>query len=265
MREMLRMIIAALLAATSAATSASAETPVERGAYLVNAVMACAACHQARGPEGAAKPLAGGTRAVETEAYVVHPGNLTPDAQTGLGAWSDAEIRRAIAEGIGRDGRRLAPEMPSAFYAALPAADLDAVVAYLRSLAPVVNATPAPVLRATPTAEPWPLPDPADHGAVVAAAAYCMSCHGRDAADRLRPEAQGLGGHVLRGPWGAVATPPLAGGALADWTDAELDRALTEGVDRDGEAFIPPMNRARFYGRMTAQDRAALIGWLRRL
>ncbi|SEA96682.1 cytochrome c [Rubrimonas cliftonensis] len=267
------LALAALLtAAPAAAESNDHATQVARGRYLVEQVMACAACHSPRGPEAAARHLSGGSRAIETEGYTVHAGNITPDAATGIGAWSDAEIAAAIRKGRGRDGRPLAPEMPSAFYASLADADVGAVVAYLRIVPPVANAMPAPAYRAPVAGETWPRADapgpaatPAERGAYLAAVAYCMNCHGRDADDALRLETPGAGGHVLRGPWGAVATPALAGAALVDWTDAELDAALAKGVGRDGAAFIPPMNRARFYGGMTAQDRSDLIAWLRSL
>jgi mono/diheme cytochrome c family protein len=63
--------------------------------------------------------------------------NLTSHRELGLGAWSDAEIKRAITQGIGRDGRRLAEPMAFAWYAGIRADDLDAIVAYLRTLPPL--------------------------------------------------------------------------------------------------------------------------------
>ena len=54
----------------------------------------------------------------------------------GLGAWSDAEIKRAIAQGISRDGSRLKPPMGFAWYATMTDGDLDAIVAYLRTVPP---------------------------------------------------------------------------------------------------------------------------------
>ncbi len=60
--------------------------------------------------------------------------NVTAHPERGLGAWSDAEIKRAIAQGVGRDGRRLQEPMPFAWYAGIRADDLDAIVAYLRTL-----------------------------------------------------------------------------------------------------------------------------------
>lgn len=74
-------------------------------------------------------------------------------AQTGLGAWSEADLVRAIRTGVRLDGRVLAPVMPWNNYATLTDADARALARYLRSLPPVRNATPAMVGGTeTPTA-----------------------------------------------------------------------------------------------------------------
>jgi hypothetical protein len=62
--------------------------------------------------------------------------NITSDKEKGLGAWNDAEIKRAITQGISRDGSRLKPPMGFAWYATMTEGDLDAVVAYLRTVPP---------------------------------------------------------------------------------------------------------------------------------
>jgi hypothetical protein len=69
--------------------------------------------------------------------------NITSHPQAGLGSWSDDEIKRAITEGISRDGRQLLPFMPYWLYKKMEPSDLDAIVAYLRSLPPLGAAAPA--------------------------------------------------------------------------------------------------------------------------
>jgi mono/diheme cytochrome c family protein len=59
--------------------------------------------------------------------------NLTPDA-SGLKDWSDAEIARAIRDGVRRDGTPLKPPMGYGFYKTMSEADMAALIAYLRSL-----------------------------------------------------------------------------------------------------------------------------------
>src|SRR5216110_697497 len=68
--------------------------------------------------------------------------NLTPDPETGLGAWTDGEILRAIREGVSRDGRALFPMMPYTEFRALSDEDTRAIVAYLRTMPAVKNAVP---------------------------------------------------------------------------------------------------------------------------
>ncbi len=70
--------------------------------------------------------------------------NLTPDKETGLGAWTDDQIVAALTKGVTPDGRKLSPVMPWQELAALSPDDAKAIVAYLRSLPPVKNAVPGP-------------------------------------------------------------------------------------------------------------------------
>lgn len=72
----------------------------------------------------------------------------------------------------------------------------------------------------------------------------------------------------MTGPFGAVTvrnitSHPTAG--IGTWTDAEIKRALTQGVSRDGRSFKPPMARHVFYSRMTPDDLDALVAYLRTL
>jgi mono/diheme cytochrome c family protein len=63
--------------------------------------------------------------------------NITAGSEHGIGTWSDAQIKRAITTGVRPDGTRLTRTMPFDWYAKVTPADLDAIVAYLRSLPPV--------------------------------------------------------------------------------------------------------------------------------
>jgi len=121
--------------------------PVKRGAYLVE-TLGCVVCHSPVDEQKRMLPgmkLAGGmlVRIVPFGDYPT--GNLTSDKATGLGNWSDEEIKRVITKGILRDGTRLLPfpmDYPS--YSTMTADDLNAVVAYLRTVPPVTNKVPAP-------------------------------------------------------------------------------------------------------------------------
>jgi mono/diheme cytochrome c family protein len=119
--------------------------PVKRGEYLVNA-LACPVCHSPVDEERRMLPgmrLAGGLR-MQLSPFGVYPtGNLTSDKETGLGNWTDDEIKRVITKGTLRDGTRLLPfPMDWAAFSTMKPSDLDAVVAYLRTVPPVRNKVP---------------------------------------------------------------------------------------------------------------------------
>src|SRR5437773_9656996 len=150
---MFRLLALSFVASIAMTAGAAAEFLAERGAYLVNGVGACSNCHTPRGPGGATdlqrdKLLSGSTQTFQAPQYVVKGSNLTPDRATGLGAWTDDQIKIAIAQGKGRDGRQLAPNMPSAAYAIMTARDRDAIVAYLRSIPAISNAVQKPEYKA---------------------------------------------------------------------------------------------------------------------
>jgi mono/diheme cytochrome c family protein len=121
--------------------------PVKRGRQLVD-TLACALCHTPIDQDRRLLPglqMAGGTL-IRIEPFGDYPaGNLTSDKETGLGSWSDHEIRTLMTRGILRDGTRLLPypmDWPS--FSTLTPDDLNAIVAYLRTIPPVRNKVPRP-------------------------------------------------------------------------------------------------------------------------
>lgn len=153
-----------LAIALLAACSARAETPAERGEYLVN-LLSCGYCHTDGALIGRpvmSRYLAGSAVGIAYTPYrdpdlpaVVFPRNLTPDEETGLGAWTEAEIKRVIRSGIDRHGRQQMPVMPWAGYSHIRDEDLDAIVAYLRSLPAVRFAPPAAVVEGQKSPDTW--------------------------------------------------------------------------------------------------------------
>jgi mono/diheme cytochrome c family protein len=129
--------------ADSAAQAAAAMTPVQRGQYLVT-VIGCGDCHTPGTLYGApdmTRQLSGSELGWQGPWGVSYARNLTPDS-TGLAAWTDEEIIRALQNGVKRDGSPIAPPMPWPDFAHLTRADAEAVVAYLRSLPPVHHVVP---------------------------------------------------------------------------------------------------------------------------
>jgi len=127
-------------------TSGVASDPLARGRYLANAML-CALCHTPISPATGAYDtryfLAGGMRVSVYPWGVWYARNLTPDPETGLGTWSEAEIVRALARGIARDGRRLDPmAMPWPWFSRLTDDDARAIAVYLKALPATRNPVP---------------------------------------------------------------------------------------------------------------------------
>jgi mono/diheme cytochrome c family protein len=110
---------------------------VARGEVLAR-VGDCLTCHTAPGGEA----FAGG-RALATPFGAIYGTNITPDPETGIGAWSEAAFRRAMRDGIDRGGRDLYPVFPYEHFAKLTDDDIAALYAYMMTREPVRRATPA--------------------------------------------------------------------------------------------------------------------------
>lgn len=260
-------------------TSAVAETPVERGSYLVNSILTCGNCHTPRGPGGVfdnAKALSGGPQTWDTPAFLVKGSNITTDRETGIGSWSEADIKRALTEGVRPNGVPLAPIMPYSFYKVFTSADLDAVTAYLRSVPAVRNEVATPQYKSAihasiPAGAEKPmseadLQDPVKRGFYLVTIGHCMECHtpqvnGRhDFANGL-----GKGGEKFEGPWGVTVSRNITSHkekGIGAWSDAEIKRAITQGVRRDGSPLKPPMGYP-LYARLTEADLNAVVAYLR--
>jgi mono/diheme cytochrome c family protein len=114
---------------------------VERGEYLVH-VAICKDCHSPRAADGVTydeqRRMSGGGIGIKVSGAWLVPPNLTSDADTGLGRWTDEEIIAAFRTGKRQDGRRLHPVMPARVaYAEMTDDDAKAIVAYLRALPPI--------------------------------------------------------------------------------------------------------------------------------
>ena len=282
-----RILCCVALLAWSA--TAMAQSPAERGGYLVNTIMACGNCHSPRDGDGstiAARAFSGGLTFV-TPAFTATAPNITQDVETGIGSWSDAEIRRALIEGIRPNhghlaGVPLAAIMPANFYKALLPEDLDAVVAYLRTIKPVRNESPEPAYKAPVRRDSYPdaeagftpamLADPIRRGAYLATIGHCMECHtawSRGVSDFKG--GLGRGGRVFPPREGAPAGSPdsIAANITSDpaagigaWSDQEIARAITAGVGRDGRPLKPPMAYG-YYAGLKPSDLADIIAYLR--
>lgn len=146
------------VAAIALAGGAQAQDRLARGKYLA-AIMDCGGCHMPgalTGKPDMTRLLAGESIGFEIPGLgIFYPPNLTPDRDTGLGKWSEADIVKAVRTGVRPDGRELAPAMPWRAYAALSDSDARALATYLKSLKPVSNKVPEMVGAGQPAKAPY--------------------------------------------------------------------------------------------------------------
>lgn len=109
---------------------------VAKGQYIFALAGGCA-CHTV--PKGT---FNAGGRAFPIPLGTVYSTNITPDKETGLGSWTDQQIRDAIVKGVRRDDSNIIPVMPYEAYSGMAREDLNALIAYLKTLTPVKKATP---------------------------------------------------------------------------------------------------------------------------
>ena len=275
---MIRHITIGALALATGITVAHAQNGplVARGKYLVDTVMTCHNCHTPRGPGGMAmdKALSGGLRLDEPPFDVTAP-NITPDKETGIGSWSTDDIKKLMTTGMRPNGVPIANVMPTGFYKVLTARDLDSIAAYLRTVPPVSNKVPAPVYKIALPQTVVPngqkqmtdadMGDKLKRGFYLVTIAHCMECH-----SPLGPKGRdftktGGGGFEFKGPWGISVSRNITSSktkGLGGWTDAEIKRAITQGVSRDGSKLKPPMG-FEFYAKMTPDDVDAVVAYIR--
>lgn len=252
---------------------------IERGRVLALAGN-CASCHTARGGE----PYAGG-RAIGTPFGAVYAGNLTPDPAHGIGRWSPEHFWRALHEGRGFDGRRLAPAFPYTEFTRLTRADSDAIYAWLRTLPPVAQPNRAHELR-------WPYGTQAalavwrlaffragswhdepgrsaewNRGAyLVNGAGHCVACHGGRNALGGTADAGFGGGLIPTRNWYAPAFTRAGEASVADWPLDDIVALLRDGQTARGRA-IGPMAEvvARSTQHLPAADLRAMAVYLKSL
>lgn len=241
----------ALLAAAPRTSAAASDELVARGRAVLEAAGGCT-CHTDF--EGEGPPLAGG-RAIETPFGVFRSTNITPDAATGIGRWSDADFLRAMREGRAPDGSAYFPVFPYTSFTGMSDEDLLALKAYLFSLPPVSRANQPheawPPFRWRIAARAWQMleftparfaPDPArspewNRGAyLVTAVAHCGECHTPRTLTGALDRTRWLAG-AAEGPEGELApniTPHDATG-IGRWTRADLVWYLQTGLKPDGD------------------------------
>jgi mono/diheme cytochrome c family protein len=282
---------------------AVSDTPIERtaerlqrGGYLVNQVMLCPMCHTSRAsgnilvePERTDAFLGGGNTYVDKNLGVLWIPNLTPDPETGLGAWTDDEVMRAIRDGVSRDGHFLSPLMPYFSFQHLSDEDARAIVAYLRSIPAFKQPKPRaenklgfmqkilftmvgvqmhkPVVDVAASDKS----DRLAYGHYLARIAACTECHSlTDKGPRAETDPLYLAGSdqafddpALGQTYARNLTPDFETG-LGNYDVAALKQALRSGRRLDGKRMASPMSVIiPHISGMTDEDMDALVAYLK--
>ncbi|GAB3716401.1 hypothetical protein GCM10027592_57670 [Spirosoma flavus] len=222
---------------------------VERGRYLANHVTICIDCHSTRDWNRFAGPPIAGTFGKGGDRFSPEMGfpgtfyapNITP---AGIGNWTDTDLVRAISAGVNRDGKAIFPVMPHPAYGRMNVEDIKSIVAYIRTLKPIVSTTPPSkadfpmnfILNTIPKKPSFQKrPDTTDvvaHGRYLVNAAACVECHTQQERGQPVDGMEFAGGRAF----------PVAGGEVRS---ANITPDLETGIGRwSKQAFI---NRFKAY------------------
>jgi mono/diheme cytochrome c family protein len=271
---MIRLGLLTAVLAVVGSANAQAAPSVARGEYLVTSIGACGSCHTPFGPGGFDESKALSGRPVEdVEAFTAIAPNITPAGR--VKDWSDAELAKAIREGIRPDGSLIGPPMPFEVYKGIADDDLASMVMYLRTVPAVENdpgtsvyRMPLPPAYGPPITSVASVPEgvTAEYGEYLAGPmGHCIVCHTpMENGQPLFESMLGAGGNEFAGPWGVSVSANITPAGLADYSDAEIARMITHGERPDGSPMLPPMAYA-YYERMNPDDVSAIVAYLRTL
>lgn len=198
---------------------------IERGQYLFTTLLDCDGCHSERDFTRLGGPVIAGARGkgvmlpLEGLPGQVNAPNITPDAETGIGSWTDGEKIRAIREGISKDGHMLFPLMPYAGYRFLSDSDAQSLVAFMNTLPAIrnyvprsnisffvgmmVKGVPAPVTRLIPDVDT----DGGEiYGEYLVSIAGCEECHTQQKFGQKDASMRFAGGRLFAMPAGRVVS-----------------------------------------------------------
>jgi mono/diheme cytochrome c family protein len=251
--------------------------PVKRGEYLARAAD-CMVCHTS--PGGA--PYAGGLE-IRLPFGAIYTTNITPDKDSGIGKYSDADFLNAVQRGIRRDGTRLYPAMPYPSYTYMTDADALAIKAYLFSLPGVHAENRAETLR-FPFNQRWSMifwsmafnpntrfmPNTArspewNRGAYLAEAlAHCGECHTPRNLAQALDNRNKYAGAVTAG-WRAFNISSDKDTGIGAWSDDEVASYLATGHVKSRGTAAGPMGEAvdQSFSAMTPGDIHALVAYVR--
>jgi mono/diheme cytochrome c family protein len=254
---------------------------LKRGEYLVEHVAGCTVCHtpEAPGPNG---PEILPAKKGSGQIFPVAPGfpgtlvapNITPDAETGVGNFTDDQLARAIREGISHDGQTLFPMMPYAHYRRMSDEDLASVIVYIRAVPPIRNVLPRTdihfplkyLVRGVP--EPVTgtvqadLSTPVSRGEYLVNLSVCSECHTPRKRGQSDAAMKFAGGQAFDTS-GKVVSPNITPDAtgIANYTEDIFVKALRTGYV--GKRQLNTVMPWQFYSGQTDEDLKAMYAYLR--
>ena len=273
------LVVLVLLLLAPVPAAAQAEDGA-RGRYVFGAAGGCG-CHTVKD-----QPVNSGGRKYQGPFGVVYSSNITPDRQTGIGAWTDEQIIAAIRLGRRPNGERLIPVHPYPVFNGMAEQDLRALVAFLRTVPPVSRpnqakhitvpmfesvflpawlAAFAPRETPPPTA---PVSGLARGEYLVRAVGHCGECHTPRTMTQATDNSRFLAGNP-KGPEDSEIpniTPDKQTGLT--WSEEEIAEYLGTGNRPDGDVAGSLMGEAiqgtlAGYKDLTKADRLAIARYLK--
>ncbi len=268
-----------------AAEIPSHEANLANGERIFN-VGGCASCHSAAGAKGEERKKLGGGRELKTEFGIFRVPNISPDAETGIGTWSAADMVNAMKQGVSPEGEHYYPSFPYASYTRMTSEDVIDLAGYLKTLPAVSNevaghdlAFPYSIRRgiglwklaylsdAPVVTLPADAPDLVRRGQyLVEGPGHCAECH----------TTRNLAGALDRSLWLAGAKNPDGQGripnltpgvgGMADWSAEDIVNALETGFKPDYDSFGGSMVEVQENtALLPPEDRAAMAAYLKAL
>jgi mono/diheme cytochrome c family protein len=262
---------------TGAPAGLAGQSAVKRGEYLAKAAD-CVVCHTAHGGQ----PFAGGL-AFPLPFGTIYSTNITPDSQTGIGAYTDAQFLDAVRGGVRGDGARLYPAMPYGSYTYMTDADVLAIKAYLFALEPVsapnrsstlgfpfnqrfIMAVWSGLFSANERFRPDTSQSPEwNRGAYLAEAlGHCGECHTPRNLAYALDERRKFGG-AITGGWHAYNISADRGTGIGAWSDDELISYLSGGHAAGRGSASGPMGEVveASLSQLDPSDIGALAAYVR--
>lgn len=263
---------------------------IARGEYLANHVTLCIDCHSTRDWSRFSGPPLEGTFGKGGETFdqkfgfpgAYYSANITPE---GIRNYTDGELFRLITTGVKKDGSAIFPVMPYPYYGRMDSEDIKSIIAYIRTLKPIINEVPKSesdfpmniIINTIPSkAQPVSLPPKSDvinYGKYMVNAAACMECHTKVDKGTLIAGMEFAGGREFQFPDGTILrssniTPDNETG-IGQWTEQSFmdifhsrsDSSTLNTKVKPGEFnSIMPWT---MYGRMNDEDLKAIFAYLK--